>query len=60
MFLSAWDKEVSGSVKQKIISLRTEIEMVRGSTLYQGPITREKELMYQLSEALAREEIMQT
>lgn len=57
--LSSWDREVFGSVKRKIASLKTKIEAERSSTLYRGPTAREKESMNQLSEALAREEIME-
>jgi len=57
--LSAWDKEVFGSVKRKIASLKQELEAERTNTLYRGPTAHEKELMNQLSESLAREEIME-
>jgi len=57
--LNSWDKEVFGSVKRKVASLKQQIEVERSDTLYRGPTTREKELMSQLSEALAREEVME-
>jgi hypothetical protein len=56
---SSWDREVFGSVKKKVATLKAEIETERASTLYRGPTAREKELMNQLSEALSREEIME-
>ena len=57
--LSSWDRDVFGSVKRKVASLKQELEDERTNTLYQGPTAREKNLMDQLSEALAREEIME-
>jgi hypothetical protein len=56
---SKWNKNVFGFVKRKIEQLKLELERVRSSTLYCGPTSREKEVMVQLSEALAREEIME-
>ena len=57
--LSSWDRDVFGSVKRKVASLKQELEDERTNTLYRGPTACEKNLMDQLSEALAREEIME-
>jgi hypothetical protein len=54
-----WNKNVFGSVKKKIERLKKEPEDVRSNTLYIGPTARERELMLQLSEILAWEEIME-
>jgi hypothetical protein len=54
-----WNNNVFGSVKKKIERLKKELESVRSDTLYMGPTAREKELMLQVSNILAREEIME-
>lgn len=53
-----WNKNVFGSVKKKIERPKKELENVRSDTLYTRPTARE-ELMVQLLETLAREEIME-
>jgi hypothetical protein len=57
--LATWDAEVFGSVRQKLKSLRAELELERNSTLYRGPTERERGLMRELAEMLAREEEME-
>jgi len=57
--LSSWDKEVFGSVKEKIKSIREKLEEERSDNLYRGPTVREKNLMAELSEVLMREEMME-
>lgn len=56
---SSGDREVFGSVKKKVATLKAEIETESASTLNRVTMAREKELMNQLSEALSREEIME-
>ena len=48
-----------GSAKKKLLYLREQLEVERGQTLYRGPMAREKVLMADLSEILAREEAME-
>jgi hypothetical protein len=50
---------VFGLVKKKVKELRAELEEERISTLYRGPTDREREIMAQLSDTLAREEVME-
>lgn len=59
--LKTWDREVFGlvKVKKKVKELRAELEEERISTLYRGPTDREREIMAQLSDTLAREEVME-
>lgn len=57
--LKSWDRDVFGSVKKRIKELREELEKERASTLYRGPTDRERGIMSQLSEILAREEVME-
>jgi hypothetical protein len=52
------EQECFGSVKKKIERPKKELENVRSDTLYTRPTARE-ELMVQLLETLAREEIME-
>lgn len=54
--LKEWDKDVFGSVKKKLANLRKDLREVRSITLYSGPSEREKQLMWELSELLPREE----
>lgn len=56
--LKNWDKTVFGSVKNQLKKLREDLETERSSTLYRGPTDRERSLMRQLSELVAREEEM--
>lgn len=51
--LKTWDREVFGSVKEQARDLRAELEEVRSSTLYNGPMDREREIMAKLSDVLA-------
>lgn len=53
--LRTWDRDVFGSVRQKLRSLREELEKERNHTLYQGPTEQESDLMKELAETLARE-----
>ncbi|CAD6237159.1 unnamed protein product [Miscanthus lutarioriparius] len=57
--LKTWDRDVFGSIKQQVKSLRAELEAERSSTLYQGPTDRERHLVATLGEVLAREETME-
>lgn len=57
--LSVWDMEVFGSVRQHLRVLREELDKERSHTLYRGPTARERELMWELAETLAREEVME-
>ena len=57
--LTEWNRNVFGSVRKKLKSLRDEIEQERTSTLYRGPTIRERDLMKELAETLAREEEME-
>jgi len=52
------DRDVFGSVTKKVKELRAKLEEERGSTLYRGPTDRERSIMAQLTEVLAREEMM--
>lgn len=54
-----WERDVFGSVKQELASLRRELEDVRGRSIYAGPSNRERQIMRRISELLAREEIME-
>lgn len=56
--LKKWDKTDFGSVKNQLKKLREDLESERSSTLYRGPTNRERSLMRQLSELVAREEDM--
>ena len=57
--LRTWDKDVFGSVRKELTTLREQIEQERNATLYQGPTERERALMGELAETLAREEEME-
>jgi hypothetical protein len=57
--LKTWDREVFGSVKQQVKQLRADLEEERSSTLYRGPMDRERNLMSKLAVVLAREETME-
>jgi hypothetical protein len=57
--LSVWDMEVFGSVRQHLRVLREELDKERSHTLYRGPTARERELMRELAETLAKEEVME-
>jgi hypothetical protein len=57
--LSSWDRDVFGSVRKKLHHLRKELESERSHTLYRGPTDRERYLMKELVEVLAREEEME-
>jgi hypothetical protein len=57
--LSAWDRDVFGSVRKKLRHLRKELESERSHTLYRGPTDRERFLMKELAEVLGREEEME-
>lgn len=57
--LKKWDREVFGSVKEKVKKLRADLEMERSQTLYTGPTTREREIVAELADVLAREETME-
>jgi hypothetical protein len=54
-----WERDVFGSVKQELVSLRRELEDVRGQSIHAGPSNPEKQLMHRILELLAREEIME-
>lgn len=55
----AWDKTVFGSVRNKLKPVRENLVEERGGTLYRGPTDRERSLMRELAETLAREEGME-
>lgn len=57
--LKTWDREVFGSVKKQVIDLRAKLELERSGTLYRGPTEREREIIANLSNVLAREEVME-
>ena len=54
-----WERDVFGSVKQELASLRRELEDVRSRSLRAGPSNREKQIMHRILELLAREDIME-
>jgi hypothetical protein len=54
--LGRWDRDVFGSVRKKLRHLRKELEDERSHTTYRGPTDRERSLMQELLESLAREE----
>ncbi|XP_072147988.1 uncharacterized protein [Setaria viridis] len=54
-----WDRDTFGLVRKKLKSLREDLEEERNSTLYRRPTTRERSLMRELAETLAREEEME-
>lgn len=56
--LKTWDRDVFGSVTKQVKELRAQLEEERGNTLYRGPMDRERSIMSQLAEVLAREEVM--
>lgn len=53
-----WQRHVFDSVRNKLKSLQDELEKERSSTLYRRPTERERSLMRELVETLAREEEM--
>lgn len=55
----SWDRDVFGSVQKNLRRLRTELENERSHTMYRGPTERERSLMSELAESLAREEEME-
>jgi hypothetical protein len=57
--LGRWDRDVFGSVRKKLCNLKKELETERSHTLYRGPSVRERDLMKELVEVLAREEDME-
>lgn len=56
--LQEWEYTVFGSVTRELARLRSELEDERNRTFYSGPSRRERRLMSNISELLAREEIM--
>uniref|UniRef100_C6JRM0 Uncharacterized protein n=1 Tax=Sorghum bicolor TaxID=4558 RepID=C6JRM0_SORBI len=54
----SWDRDIFGSVTKKVKELRAKLEEERRHTLYRGPTDRERSIMAQLTEVLAREEVM--
>jgi hypothetical protein len=57
--LQVWEHEVSGSVRQNLAHTRKELEAERRCTIYSGPSRRERQLMSNIAELLAREETME-
>jgi hypothetical protein len=57
--LKDWDRNVFGSVRSNLKRLRKELEEERSNTMYRGPTERERRLMKELAEVLAREEEME-
>jgi hypothetical protein len=57
--LKDWERNVFGSVKNKMKDTRNSIEKERQRTLYRGPTARERELVGQLAELQAREGTME-
>jgi hypothetical protein len=54
-----WDRDVFGSVRKNLRRLKTNLEKERSHTMYRGPTDRERSLMRELAEVLAREEEME-
>jgi hypothetical protein len=54
-----WERDIFGPVKFKLKQLREELAQERNRSLYRGPSERERRLMQELAELLAREEEMQ-
>jgi hypothetical protein len=57
--LQDWDRDVFGSVRKSLASLRAELEDERGRSIGSGPSRKEKQLMSRISEILSREEVME-
>lgn len=57
--LQVWDRDVFGSVRKSLASLRTELADEQGRSIGSGPSRREKQLMSRISELLSREEVME-
>lgn len=57
--LKTWDREVFGSVKQQVKDLRAELEVERSSSLYWGPMDKERSVVAKLADVLAQEETME-
>jgi hypothetical protein len=57
--LKNWEQNTFGSVRKPVKNVRAVIEVERSSTVYRGPTAKERELVNQLSEILAREEAME-
>lgn len=57
--LRGWERDQFGSVRHDLSSLRRKLEEIRARSLHTGPSREEQEIMRQLAEVLAREEIME-
>lgn len=57
--LQDWEFSTFGSIKRDLARLRQELEEERGRSLFSGPSRRERQLMSNITELLAREEIME-
>lgn len=57
--LKSWAYTNFGSVRREVSRLQRELEKVRGGSIGAGPSQKEKRIMSQISEMLAREECME-
>lgn len=56
--LQVWSKSEFGSVRKKLKTMRDRLEHLRSQSLCKGPSAEEKRLMSEISELLAREEMI--
>lgn len=57
--LQNWNTHSFGSVRKKLAKFQKELEDERGRSILAGPSRRERRLIHDISELLAREEIME-
>lgn len=57
--LSFWDHNTSGSVRKKLVQLRSDLESIRSQSIGVGPSREERSLMKEISKLLSREELME-